>query len=193
MVLSRIMSQFATTIPNSKISIGNFYRQFFPSIFEKLSIKEAKMHGLLECLDEREPVPSNLVDILICLDEFIFYPASSQISFVVFGVCLHFLQKSSQLFESVKSFLLRTILQHPKFIKQIISVLQQSFYPPKSNVVIRLLRSFDELLQKMNKSQLHKYTELVERIVQEPAMPPTVGNLIPTLKKLLHSNPFFSK
>ena len=175
MIVTRLMAQFKKTMNSNSISVGNFYFQFFPSVFDKIAMKEVKMNGLLDCLEEKEPVPTNLVDIFISIDEYKYYPPFSQISFVVFSVLLKFFQKSNQLFDSLKEIVLKIVVQFPKFIPQVIQLLDYRFFNSNVSVVKNLLYSFEDMLLKISRSKLSNYIYLIERIVQEPTIEPSVS------------------
>jgi hypothetical protein len=66
----------------------------------------------------------NILDVLHCLDDFSFFKPDDRPSFVVFSVLREILSSFPHLMDSVYEFILRTILETPKFLQNVVKLVR---------------------------------------------------------------------
>ncbi|EFA83460.1 hypothetical protein PPL_03608 [Heterostelium album PN500] len=97
------------SIPNKRLNnsstIYNYYKQFYPTAFDNLSLKEVKLYAMCKCILDNSTTatitnqvkttaipPNDLLKSLICLDEFRYHQNENSIpTKIVFSILLQYL------------------------------------------------------------------------------------------------------
>ncbi|KAL6073865.1 endosomal transport [Balamuthia mandrillaris] len=100
-----------------------FYSLFYPSVFDEWDIKEAKLLALCSCFKTGvAPPPRSILSCLTCLQEFWYFSANAKPTRIVFRVLQRMLLQFPELFPQLYDYLLRMMLEAPKFLPNIIEL-----------------------------------------------------------------------
>ena len=175
----------------------------WPSVFDPLILREAKLQALLHCFDTTPfsscGPPPTMIDVLVCLGEYRYYGPFSRVSLAVYRFLYQLLRRFPNLCRDVQRVLHDTIVQCPRFVDNTIHLVDLYMhkhekmkqdrngkplaFPPVATdkVSLFLLASFCPMLSSIEPARrLHHYFALLERIVSEPNLNPA-----PVLTSLL--------
>ncbi|EGG21277.1 hypothetical protein DFA_01157 [Cavenderia fasciculata] len=164
------------------MSIIRFYNQFYPTSFDTITLKEVKLYAMCKCiLDNNKNItnksipPNDLMKSLICLDEFRYHlNEHSQPTKIVFSILLLYLESFSSfsiIFKNIESFLSELLLNYPQFLNSIISLMNGI---PDKKTKIHLFLSLSRVIVSLGSLKFLHYLPLVERIVLEDQINPTL-------------------
>lgn len=133
----------------------------------------------------------NILEVLACVDDFRFYAPGERPAIVVFSLLFRILIYFPSLLDPVYSFLLHTLRARPRFLVNLIRLINALSAHAHGNagiahgsaglasnhaggLVLRMLQRFEEVLCSLPPRKLESYLALAERIVMEPLIDPTV-------------------
>ena len=172
-------------------------KDLWPSVFDPLILREAKLQALLHCFDttpfSKCAPPSNMIDALVCLGEYRYCGPFSRVSLAVYRFLYQVLRRFPSLCRDVQRVLHDTVALSPRFVNNTIHLIdlymnkhyeirrkaQTTFSgdetkTPTDKVSLFLFASFCPMLSTIEPARrLHHYFSLMERVVLEPHINPT--------------------
>jgi len=150
------------------------------SIFDDWHLLEAKLSGLLCCFDAvNAPPPRKLVTCLQCMEEFWYYPPTNYRVLSAFRVLVSILRAfPTLLFQDIHSYILGLIFSHPKFLGNVITMVESFKGDRKqSSIYDKFLESFNDVMISFpirnNPAHFASYLPLVNTILQNEKIDPT--------------------
>ena len=102
-------------------------RDSWPTIFDPLILREAKLQALLHCFDTTKfskcGPPEDIIDALVCLGEYRYYGPFSRVSAAVYRFLYQLLQRFPNRVKDVQRVLVDTLVQCPRFVNNTIHLI----------------------------------------------------------------------
>ena len=107
--------------------LHNHNKDLWPTIFDPLILREAKLQALLHCFDttpfSKCGPPTDIIDALVSLGEYRYYGPFSRVSAAVYRFLYQLLQRFPNRVKDVQRVLLDTIVQCPRFVENTIHLI----------------------------------------------------------------------
>ncbi|KAM9964116.1 hypothetical protein ACTFIW_005767 [Dictyostelium discoideum] len=157
------------------LSIFQFYPNFYPTSFDSIFLKEAKLYALCKCLSNStlniSISPDELLKSLICLEEFKHNNENSISTRIVFSNLLLLLSNfPTMMFGCIEKYLCDILINYPQFLNVIICL---SNGIQNQRTKINLFLSLCRMILQLKPLRFLQYLPLVERVVVEDQIDPT--------------------